>query len=194
LPDPSSPAAAPLPDDVAQLVERIHATSTLAVVAVSGAGSQALAWLLGVGGASRTLLEATVPYAQRAMIEYLGFEPAEYASAEAAAGLASSARRRAQVLMRGLDGVEVLGLGCAAAIATDRRKRGEHRAYVALEATEGGRCWGVILEKGARDRTAEEALVSRLLINVLAEGCGLEGNLDLGLRPGERIEVSERAT
>ena len=39
-------------------IEKIHATPHKAVVAVSGAGTQAVAWLLGVAGASRTVLEA----------------------------------------------------------------------------------------------------------------------------------------
>ena len=53
--------------DTLTLIESVHATPTRAVLAVTGAGSQALAWLLGVGGASRTVLEATVRDSERAL-------------------------------------------------------------------------------------------------------------------------------
>ncbi len=172
------------------LIEAIHGTPTQVVLAVSGAGTQALAHILGVGGASRTVLEATVPYAQAAFAAYAGTTPAEFASPEAAHALAIASRRRALALTEGAAGTAatpVVGIGCAAAIATDRLKRGDHRAYVACAALEGVRTWSLRLEKGARDRAAEEDLVSRLVINVLAEACGLDGRLDLVLRPGEEL-------
>ena len=59
-------------DDVKGLVEQIHNAPKMAVIAVSGAGAEALAWLLGVPGASRTVLEAIVPYGQRAMVRVSG--------------------------------------------------------------------------------------------------------------------------
>ena len=42
---------------------------------------QALAWLLSVSGASRTVLDARVTYAPAAMAELLGAAPATHASA-----------------------------------------------------------------------------------------------------------------
>ena len=45
-------------DEMHSHVEKIHNTPHKSVVAVSGAGTQAVAWLLGVAGASRTVLEA----------------------------------------------------------------------------------------------------------------------------------------
>lgn len=170
------------------LVEAIHGTPTRAVLAVSGAGSEALAWLLGVGGASRTVLEATVPYAQPSFVAYAGTAPGEFASSEAAVALARASLERAHRLA---EEPTVVGIGCAATIATDRLKRGEHRAYVAICDAAGTRVWGVQLEKGARDRTGEEALVSRVIVNALAAACGLDARLGLGLRPGEVLAESE---
>lgn len=168
-----------------RLIEAMHATPTRAVLAVSGAGSQALAWLLGVGGASRTVLEATVPYAQAAFVAYTGSAPAEFASTEAAVALASASLERARALTEGDSAV--VGIGCAATIATDRLKRGEHRAFVAVAALDGTRWYALHIEKGPRDRQGEEELVSRLTLNALAEACGLDGRLELGLRPGEQL-------
>ena len=82
-------------EQVRKVVEEIHATPPQAVVAVAGAGSQALAWLLGVAGASRTLLEALVPYGRLSMIDFLGSEPDQFVSAETARLMARSAYRKA---------------------------------------------------------------------------------------------------
>jgi hypothetical protein len=179
-----------MPDDVHTLVEAIHASPARAVLAVSGAGSQAIAWLLGVGGASRTVLEATVPYAQSSFVAYAGSAPGEFASPEAARALASASLTRASALSEG--DTPVLGLGCAATIATDRTKRGEHRAYVAVASAEGTRGYALHLEKGARDRAGEEDLVSRLVLRALALASGVDANgLALPLLPGEHIEETE---
>ncbi|MEZ4501594.1 MAG: hypothetical protein R3C39_03125 [Dehalococcoidia bacterium] len=187
---PETPEAATtpaMPPEVRDLVEALHATAPLATLAVTGAGSRALAWLLGVGGASRTVLEATVPYAGTSTAAYIGYEPAEFASLEVASALAHAARLRSSVLAPEAT-VPLLGLGCAAAIATDRTKRGDHRAFVALDAGGGEIATGALnLTKGARDRDAEEDVVSRMILNVLAAASGVEARLELGLLEGERI-------
>lgn len=173
--------------DVRALVEALHGTPELATLAVTGAGSRALAWLLGVGGASRTLLEATVPYAASSTSGYIGFEPVEFASVEVAAALARSARRRSLDLASNAPG-SLIGLGCAAAIATDRTKRGDHRAFVGVDV--GGRevtTHSLNLKKGARARDDEEELVSRLILNALAAASGVDARLGLALLPGEQL-------
>ena len=43
-------------NDIQELIQRIHDSEPRAVVVVAGAGNQSIAWLLGVAGASRTLL------------------------------------------------------------------------------------------------------------------------------------------
>ena len=175
-------------DPTHSLIEAIHGTATQAVLAVSGAGSQALAWLLGVGGASRTVLEATVPYAQSSFVAYAGTTPGEFASPEAALALARASLGRARSLT---EDASVVGIGCAATIATDRLKRGEHRAYVAACEGTRTRMWSLRLEKGARDRAGEEDLVSRVVVNALADACGLSARLDLDLRPSDELTESE---
>ena len=77
-------------------IEKIHGTPHKAVVAVSGAGTQSIAWLLGVAGASRTILEALVPYGTESMIAFLGFEPEQSASAQTARDMAKAAFRKAK--------------------------------------------------------------------------------------------------
>ena len=158
-------------DAVRPLIERLHATPHKTVMAVSGAGTQAVAWLLGVSGASRTILEATVPYGRLAMRDFLGFEPAQSAAADTARQMARRAFHRAMAQLE--DASPAVGLACAAAIATDRPRRGEHRAFVAAWSAESAAAWSLTFDKGLRDRAGEETAVSRLIVLALAEFSGL---------------------
>lgn len=176
--------------DERALIQEIHDSPTQATVVTAGAGSQAVADLLGVPGASRTLLEALVPYSSRSFTEFLGREPEQYVSEETARLLAGRALARAVHLHD--DGDQPLaGVACSATIVTDRPKRGEHRAHVAAWTPARLTSYAVYLNKGARDRDGEETVVSRLLINVLAAACGLETQLDLGLGDGDSLSSNE---
>jgi nicotinamide mononucleotide (NMN) deamidase PncC len=168
-------------------IEKIHATPHKAVVAVSGAGTQAVAWLLGVAGASRTVLEALVPYGRESMNSFLGFDPEQSASAQTAKDMARAAYKKAKSQLE--DDSPPVGLACAAAIATDRPKRGEHRAYVSAWDEHGNTLYSVNLHKGLRDRAGEEELVSRLLVHALMLLSGLDSDVELGLTPGDTLEI-----
>ena len=166
-------------NEITGIIERIHATPHKSVIAVAGAGSQALAWLLGVSGASNTLLETLVPYGRLSMIDFLGSEPEQYVSEETARAMARAAYRRAVALRE--DESPALGLACTATLVTNRPKRGDHRCFIA--AWDQSRVWlsDLILEKGARDRPGEENLCSRMVLNLLAQASGIEEDLSLEL-------------
>ncbi len=168
-------------------IDKIHGAPQKAVVAVSGAGTQAVAWLLGVAGASRTILEALVPYGRESMISFLGFEPEQSASAQTARDMARAAFRKAKSQLE--DNSPPVGLACAATIATDRPKRGEHRAFVSAWDQHANTLYSLRLHKGLRDRAGEEDLVSRLLVHALMLLSGLESGVELGLTPGDSLEI-----
>ena len=172
--------------EITNLVARIHDTPEQSVLAVAGAGNYALAWLLGVGGASRTVLETRVPYGYLAMTDFLGgYAPEQTVSADTARRMAQSAWRRGLALREG--DAPIVGLGCTATIATDRTKRGDHRAYVATWDDAGVITDSLMLEKGLRERAGEEDVVSRLVVTALARACGVDGEIDLGLAPSEQL-------
>lgn len=170
---------------IQDLVKTIHDTPARIVFVTAGAGTQALAWLLGVPGASRTLMEARVPYGRQAFADFLGQAPRKYVSDEMARLLAGRAFARAQLWCQPKE--RVMGLACTATIVTDRSKRGTHRAHVATWQADKITTYTLYLEKGARDRQGEEALVSELMLNALAEAYGLVDRLALGLRPGDKL-------
>jgi nicotinamide mononucleotide (NMN) deamidase PncC len=156
---------------------------------VSGGGSRAIAELLEVPGASRTLLEAVVPYCEEALIAWLGGRPETFCSAGAARAMAMIAFRRAWEYEGGRH--PAAGVACTASLATDRPKRGPHRAHLALQTARRTATWSLQLKKGRRSRAEEEQLVGRLLINTLAEACRVKQRLPLDLLKGEQIDRSQ---
>ena len=164
------------PSQLHDILSAVHATPHLGVILFAGAGSQALTWLHSVGGSSRTLLEATDHYAATSLVQVLGFEPERYTSLSVAEALAERAYARALDLA---PDAPTFGLGCTASIATDRVKRGEHRAFVAMKDGFGVTSYALTLTKGERTRQEEEDLVSRLMLYAVAQACGLQGAPEL---------------
>ncbi|MBV7335405.1 hypothetical protein KFU94_45630 [Chloroflexi bacterium TSY] len=163
-----------------QLVQSIHDCPTRFVMVTSGAGTTALSDLLGVGGASRTLLEAVVPYSQSATDDFLGQAPEQYVAAKTARLLAGRAYTRARWLDAAnaasddrLDRATIMGVACTAAIASDRPKRGDHRAHIAIWHPNCLYETTITLAKGKRDRSEEESLVSHIILNRIAQACEL---------------------
>jgi hypothetical protein len=172
-------------------IEQLHATPHKTVLAVSGAGTQAVAWLLGVSGASRTILEVVVPYGRLSMRDFLGFEPTQSAAAETARQMAHRAFQRARAQLE--DDSPPVGLACAATIATDRPKRGDHRAFVSAWDASETATWSLTFHKGLRDRAGEEDIVSRLIVQALSEFSGLDPEIGLGLTSGDSLEVERNS-
>src|SRR5207245_1528756 len=107
-----------------RLIEAIHQSPLQAVVTVTGGGAGAVADLLAVPGASRTVLAAVIPYHEDALCDFLGYRPDSFCSEPTAQAMALRAYERARDLA---SGHPVCGVGCTASLATDRPKQGEHR-------------------------------------------------------------------
>ena len=175
-------------DNIKQLVQNIHDAPERIVLVAAGAGTEALSNLLGVAGATRTLLEALVPYSQAAFDEFLGQTPVKYVTERTARLLAGRAFTRARWL--DANTLPVVGLACTATIVTDRPKRGEHRAHIATGQPDRLVEYSIYLEKGHRDRVGEEDLVSQIILNALAEAMTLQDNLPYALTDNDKLTVS----
>ena len=161
------------PSDAAwqQLISASHTSGRKAALAITGGGSGAIGELLRVPGGSRLLIEAQVPYDERALATFLGFTPEQACSADTAIAMARSARARAARLAPA--DVDQVGLGATAALVSDRPRKGEHRFHIAFANSAGiAHCTGV-MAKGRRDRAAEENIVSRAIVLWLAHACGV---------------------
>ncbi|MFN8568501.1 MAG: hypothetical protein U0Z44_13525 [Kouleothrix sp.] len=96
------------------------------------------------------------------MADLLGTAPAQFVSAETAQAMAGAAYyRRARLAA---PGVACLGVNCTAALVTDRVRRGQDRASIAVRDQHGVGSYTLVMNQGARDRLGEEQLVSRLLL------------------------------
>lgn len=161
-----------------QLVVAIHDTPTMLVLAVAGGGNAVITDLLDVGGASRTVLEVVVPYAESAMDDFVGrwasAEVTPVVSEQHAGAMAAAALARARQLAPA--DVPVAGVAVTAALASDRPKRGEHRAHIAVATADGtvGR-ERISLTKGALDRLGEDRLVADHVLREIAAVCGVAG-------------------
>ena len=174
--------------EVRRQVEKLHASDAMAVVAVTGGGAQALSWLLAVPGASRTILELVVPYAASALADFVGYKPQTTVALETARDMAHAAYNRAGRL--GPQDAALVGVGCTAALTTDRPKRGEHRCLVAVWTQQTLATYELTLVKGLRDRTAEDDIASRLVLRALAQASGVEVDIPINLDPREAVKMA----
>ena len=171
-----------------ELVRQIHSAPRQIVLVLNG-GSRAVAELLEVPGGSKILLEARVPYSEGALTAWLGSRPEQYCSSRTARAMAVVAFGHA--IGYGAAEDRAAGVSCTAGLATDRPKRGPHRAHFAVQTAARTRHWSLTLEKGARSRQDEEHVVGRIVLNTVAAACGIDQGLDLPLLGEERVEFQE---
>ncbi|MEM7340292.1 MAG: CinA family protein [Actinomycetota bacterium] len=163
------------PDERLQLVTDLHDHPARLVLAVAGGGNALITDLLDVPGASRTVLEVLIPYASSAMANLVGPMPRGVGavSERMARAMALACRQRAAALE---PGVVVVGLAVTAALVSDRPKRGEHRAHVVVDCTDGAgqdRHRLVRLVKGELDRPSEDRVVADAALWELGLALGL---------------------
>lgn len=141
------------------------------MIAVTGGGSGALAALLQTPGASRTILEAVVPYSLSALTDWIGAQPEQACSAATARAMAVAAYERARRLAPDADPKMWVGVGATASLATDRPKRGERRGYVAYHIFD--LTWEAYysLDEFPADRASDELIAAEQTLSAVAKGC-----------------------
>jgi nicotinamide mononucleotide (NMN) deamidase PncC/nicotinic acid mononucleotide adenylyltransferase len=164
-------------------IECIHASGTQLVVAVTGGGSGAISALLEVPGASAAMLEAVVPYSQASLEQWLGGAVDQACSERTARAMAMAAFERARTLST-LDPHRLCGIGATASLASNRPKRGPHRVHVAWQSAEMTASIFCEFEKYAGARQQEERAATLLILDAVAEACGVDtaALTDLSLR------------
>jgi len=144
---------------------QLHANPWRGVFYITGGGTELISEMLTTPGASRTVLEVTVPYAHAALTALLGRTPGQSCSAPTARAMAMAAFQRAHALGAAEgDDAHVFGFACTASLASDREKRGRHRAYIAVQ-TDWDTHFAEIALAG--DRAEEEQQLVEALWGVL---------------------------
>ena len=173
--------------DLANTIREIHATRANTVVYCSGAGANSISWLLGVSGASRTVLESLVPYSNNSLIELLGYEPTQFFSKDVSVEMSRSAYERGLYLRDGND--SIIGIGCTAAISTDRVRHGDNGCFISVWSSFGITTYSLTLDRVRNNRDEEENIIARLIIKALAKALNIEDILALDLTGNEFLKI-----
>ena len=166
---------------IRDVVEGIHCSGRKLAVVATGGGSQALSWLLNHPGASRVVLEAQVPYCDRALEDYLMSAGPHPVSAETARTMALRAYERARELC-GIDdeapGRDFVGVACTAALATKRERKGRDRVWLALRSATNYRLSSLDFSNRSDDRShdrhRQEEVLSCCFVSQLASESGVQ--------------------
>lgn len=165
------------------LIRQLHASPWRGSIAITGGGSGAIEQLLATPGASSTVLEATVPYSLAALSEWLGREPHRACDPTTAQAMAMRAWERSISLDEpGSDRHLLFGAACTASLATDRPKRGEHRAFVAVQTLQATTVLELRFEKERRSRSEEEQAVAHTIVAMIGHATG-QKSIDLTKTP-----------
>ena len=148
-----------------RLIDQIHDSSLSIVIAATGGGVASISDLLLVPGASRTVIEALVPYSFPAISHLIGYPPDQAVSEEVAKQMALACLRRAEELVE--VNTPVAGVACTAALVTDRQRRGDNRAHIAVATSEGLALTNIALEKDLNDRATEDRIVSDAVLGMI---------------------------
>ncbi len=153
----------------AQVETVLHSGLRLAL-ATTGGGSELISWLLNHPGASRAIVEAQVPYSEQALAAYLASAGPHRADEQTARAMAGRAFVRAVSFAAPKQGC--IGVGCSAALATNRVRRGADRGCIALRLGCAYRLFTLHFEPGTAGRLEQEEALSRLALAALVEACG----------------------
>jgi hypothetical protein len=193
------------------MIERIHNSGRKLVLAVTGGGSQAIADLLAVPGASASVLEAVVPYSLPALVDWLGGRVDHACSERAARAMAMAAFERTRFLSSDstdsssaatgsslaprasrLAPSMLVGIGATASLASTRPKQGPHRIHVAWQSAAATVAYSLELAKGHRSRAEGEAVAAQLVLHAIAEACDITNDRPANLSPSEQISRREK--
>ena len=136
---------------------------------MTGGGTSAISVLFSVPGASSTMVDAYVPYHSSALQAFLGGISAPGCNAMTARAMAMQSYLRARSIN---EGKPAFGLGCTAAIATNRERRGADRCHLVIQSDAKTWSLDLILDKHL-SRTEQEHLCADAIITGMAAAVGI---------------------
>lgn len=163
--------------DQTELIQKIHSSGYRFVTVSSGGGTDAISALLRVPGASKSVLEAYVPYAKESLDYYLLKKPDKYCSEDTTLSIAAKAFSAAKKIDPKEHPSKILGIGITASLATDYIKKGEHKFFIAIQTHAYSKSFTYKFKKGELTRPEEEEVVTEHIIAAIALSCGIETNL-----------------
>ncbi len=168
---------------VHKIVQKIHESPFHFSLAITGGGSEIIPNLLKVGGGSASVLSVYIPYHEKALCEFLRDVPEKFCSVETARKLAVKAFFETQKIQQDR---QFFGLGCSASLKknSSERENREHWVHIAIQTQQDTFSFSIQLKK-QRTREEEEGVCADLILNILAESCGLEDRLPIHFEGSE---------
>lgn len=159
-------------------IEKILNSGVKASLAITGGGSGAVHALLSTPGASRFVADVRIPYSPEALGAFLGEKVEHSCSPEIARSLATKSVESAlRADMRSESARYTMGVSCTAALQTDRKRRGDDRAFICIKTADVDKLYALYFSKAPR--VEQEALLSDWLLVLIAQAVGAERNLIL---------------
>ena len=157
-----------------ELIKKIHQSPFKVTMVASGGGTEALASLLQVPGASNTILESYIPYAKESMDAYLNKKPDHYCSMQTCLSMAANAYKSCSKIASETKSKYLIGISITASLATTYTKIGDHKFYIVLQTSSYTKSVACILDKNTRSRKEEEELIANYVMHLLGEACGIK--------------------
>jgi hypothetical protein len=158
-----------------QAIQNLYESPWQVALCLAGGGSRLASDLLTVPGASTTVLDVAIPYANASLSKYLGQTPDQFCSRQTAMKMATVAWQKAMQFssLPENHSADSLGVSCTASLASTIPKRGDHRIWIATESASISQVVSLILKKGLRSRAEEEIVAADLLLYAICEACKL---------------------
>ncbi len=139
------------------------------VLAITGGGTEVIGELLRHGGASKNILEATVPYDTTAGIKYVGMAPDKFCSRDYALNLAVEAHRRAK--MYSVTKRPAMGVGATAKLVANGEREGrKHEVWIAIQLDEETRILNFEFSRcRCRTREEEERIAALMILEAILD-------------------------
>ena len=102
-----------------EIIQKIHSSPFRFVLVSSGGGTNAISEILKVPGASKSVLEAYVPYAKESLDYYLLKQPDHYCSLGTTLSMAAKAYSAAKKIDPNTNPKNLLGVAVTASLATN---------------------------------------------------------------------------
>ena len=179
--------------EITNIINQIHSNPEIkGSLVVTGCGSNSLSWLLSVAGASKTILTTYVPYSKKSLEVFLGKQLLNHVSEKESINIADKAYENSLDLIKPEDKISVFGLGCTGAISTNRIRKGEDKAYISIRSENSITSYSIFFDKERRDRTSEDIIISKQIINSIAYLHGIDYELPLELFDNEKLQRTHK--
>ena len=171
-------------DDILEQINKINETSQQIVLVTTGSGHSAASWLLSSPEAAKTILEVFIPYSNKALTSFLGFEPQEVVSQKTAWEMSLKAYNIAMEETN-----FPVGVGCTTDITYT-----SHTAKIIISVWTPAKTlvFTIYTSKNTRTPEEEDKFISYLILIAISQGIGIENKgLKIGILPGDSFEREE---